>query len=270
MAKFVLSTETNSQYYGFIEQVLDWDSMIKIYQQLKGKVPEKVLLLLDDIPQCNYTSGHASYGDGLDFDWMQLEEYSGLSDDEIDELAETIIPPLATKYRVKQIEKYITEHSFSEKIEKNISKTKYYGDEDFKALKYINQKPFEILFKEDGRSNKRTVAVKLADVEKESLKIAEQPNGYFSCDLNTFENYFVIDELDKFGYEFIGLGASMIYFIKTNEYSNTNDTKVIEFISKAYSFSQQAREDYASFVSDNNYLVLPFTEQPEEYLEFYE
>lgn len=270
MAKFVLPTETNSQYYGFIEQVLDWDSMIEVYKQLQGKVTEKVLLLLDDIPQCNYTSMHASSKEELYFDWHKLEQYAGLSDEELDKVDEAEIEPLEIAFRINQIQKCIEENSVDEMIARIASKTECYDSDDFKTLSYINQNPFEILFQEDGRSKKRTVAVKLADVATDSLKIAIQPNGYFADDIDTFENYFVITTLTKFGYEFIGLGASMIYFIKTNEYSNANDTQIIEFISKAYSFSQQAREDYASFVSEKNHLVLPFTEQPEEYLDFYE
>lgn len=270
MAIFVLPTETDSQYYGFIEQVLDWNAMIAVYQQLKGNVTEKVLLLLDDIPQCNYTSMHASSNEALYLDWYKLEQYAGLSDEELDQVDQAEIKPLKIAFRISQLQKYIAANRNDEMVASIIEKTKHYEHDDFKTLSYINQNPLEILFQEDGRSKKRTVAVKLANVAMDSLKIAIQPNGYFVGDLNTFENYFVITTLAKFGYEFIGLGASMIYFIKTNEYLSANDKQVIEFIATAYSLSEQARKEFTSFVSENNYLVLPFTEQPEEYLGFYE
>lgn len=61
--------------YATISEISSWKDVTNLYSELKQKhLPKKVLLLLEDIGQCQYTSMHASMGDGLYFDTSELVE----------------------------------------------------------------------------------------------------------------------------------------------------------------------------------------------------
>lgn len=52
--------------YATISEINSWNDVVNLYSEIKQKhFPKKVLLLLEDIGQCEYTSMHASMGDGL-------------------------------------------------------------------------------------------------------------------------------------------------------------------------------------------------------------
>ncbi|BDE21775.1 hypothetical protein OCUAc20_02750 [Acinetobacter baumannii] len=52
--------------YATISEINSWNDIVNLYSEIKQKhFPKKVLLLLEDIGQCEYTSMHASMGEGF-------------------------------------------------------------------------------------------------------------------------------------------------------------------------------------------------------------
>lgn len=128
-----------------------------------------------------------------------------------------------------------------------------YSDTDQSILLKINAKPEKIL--DD------VIQVKLVSSENEHQKFAAQLNGYFSCDLNPFESFSLIQPLDKnFGLEYIGLGASLLFFIKTPMFtSNKLDALFIE-LDKIYSYDLKISVQLKQHLLHQDYLILPYTE----------
>ena len=144
-----------------------WKDILNLYAKLKEKnAPKKVLMLLEDIGQCDYTSMHASMGDGLYFDTSEL---IGDGDNEDVRYENTL--PLEVKYHIEQLLKPENQVNIRDLYGKF-----NYSDQDQAILLTINEKPEKILDK--------VIQVKLVDSENEHQKFAAQLNGYFSCDLN--------------------------------------------------------------------------------------
>lgn len=65
--KYSLLTDEAQELLCFatISELGAWKDILNLYSELKEKnTPKKVLMLLEDIGQCDYTSMHASMGDG--------------------------------------------------------------------------------------------------------------------------------------------------------------------------------------------------------------
>lgn len=61
------------------------------------------------------------------------------------------------------------------------------------------------------------------------------PNGYFSSDLNPFENYVLAKHLEEqYGYALIGIGASRLAFVKTRPMDEPATTALIATLQKIY------------------------------------
>ncbi|MGV2454062.1 UNVERIFIED_CONTAM: hypothetical protein P4N62_04460 [Acinetobacter seifertii] len=160
--------------YATINEINLWKDVVNLYSEIKqNNFPKKVLLLLEDIGQCEYTSMHASMGDGLYFDTSELVE-----DDSAASWENT--RPLELQYHIEQLlkpENYIDFNNFSKKLK--------YSDEDQATLLQINAEPDKIL--DD------VIQVKLVNSQTETQKFAACLNGYFSCDLNPFESFSLIE-----------------------------------------------------------------------------
>ena len=60
------------------------------------------------------------------------------------------------------------------------------------------------------------VYVQRIPVSSDDLKIAAQPNGYFSADWDTFQNHAIIRHLaTQYGYRFFGMGAAWMGFVRS-------------------------------------------------------
>lgn len=229
--------------FATISGLESWKDILNLYSELKEKnAPKKVLMLLEDIGQCDYTSMHASMGDGLYFDT------SGLIGEGDDDVSYENTLPLEVKYHIEQLLKPENQVNIRDLYGKF-----NYSDKDQSTLLKINEKPEKIL--DD------VIQVKLVSSENEHQKFAAQLNGYFSCDLNPFESFSLIQSLDKnFGLEYIGLGASLLFFIKTPMFtSNKLDTLFIE-LDKIYSYDLKISVQLKQHLLHQDYLILPYTE----------
>ena len=85
-------------------------------------------------------------------------------------------------------------------------------------------------------------------------KLAFLPNGYFSCDLKVYENLKLIQLLALYGWEFFGIGASLLGFIKKDaDVDATN-----ELLKKLYHVD--GNDVLKHEISKNNYLFLGYAE----------
>lgn len=234
--------------YATMSKVNSWKDVLNLYSEIKQKhLPKKVLLLLEDIGQCQYTSMHASMGDGLYFDTSELVE-----DDS--EASWDNTRPLELQYHIEQLlkpENYIDFNNSPKKLN--------YCDEDQATLLQINAEPEKIL--DD------VIQVKLVDSKTETQKFAACLNGYFSCDLNPFESFSLIEHLDQnYGLEYVGLGASLLFFIKTPKFDANKAPQLLNELSNFYQFNQSTHTQLEQHLSKHEYLILPYVESLEMFI----
>ncbi|GAA5586726.1 hypothetical protein Acal01_01886 [Acinetobacter calcoaceticus] len=234
--------------FATISEINSWKDVLNLYSEIKQKyLPKKVLLLLEDIGQCQYTSMHASMGDGLYFDTSELVE-----DDS--EASWDNTQPLEFQYHIEQLlkpENYIDFNNSPKKLN--------YCDEDQATLLQINAEPEKIL--DD------VIQVKLVDSKTETQKFAACLNGYFTCDLNPFESFSLIQHLDQnYGLEYVGLGASLLFFIKTPKFDANKTTQLFKELSEFYQFNQSTHTQLEQHLSKHEYLILPYVESLEVFI----
>lgn len=231
--------------YATISEINSWNDVVNLYSEIKqNNFPKKVLLLLEDSGQCQYTSMHASMGDGLYFDTSELVE-----DDS--EASWDNTRPLELQYHIEQLLKPENYIDFN-KLPKNLN----YCDEDQSTLLRINAEPEEIL--------DEVIQVKLVNSETETQKFAACLNGYFSCDLNPFESFSLIQHLDQnYGLEYVGLGASLLFFIKTQKFDANKTPQLLNELSNFYQFNQSTHTQLEQHLSNHEYLILPYVESLE-------
>ncbi|MFV5365025.1 hypothetical protein [Acinetobacter oleivorans] len=231
--------------YATISEIKSWNDVVNLYSEIKqNNFPKKVLLLLEDSGQCQYTSMHASMGDGLYFDTSELVE-----DDS--EASWDNTRPLELQYHIEQLLKPENYIDFN-KLPKNLN----YCDEDQSTLLRINAEPEEIL--------DEVIQVKLVNSETETQKFAACLNGYFSCDLNPFESFSLIQHLDQnYDLEYVGLGASLLFFIKTPKFDANKTPQLLNDLSNFYQFNQSTHTQLEQHLSNHEYLILPYVESLE-------
>lgn len=254
-------------YNGRITEIADWGAVLEAYSKIKQAIyPKKVLFILDDIHQCEYTSMHASLQDELYFD---DEEYSEDIDFESSEQViglNNLLESLKFKHYMDVLLKE-NKHQNSSAIKE---KTNFYSGEDFRVITYINESPLKVLNNVGGSNLKEIAVVASEFVTTDPLKIVMQLNGYFTCDFSPFENYFVIEQMSKLGFEFMGIGATLLGFIKKDGFLVKHINQILLFLSEVYPLDETMKEQFRYFLENHNYLILPYCESPAEYLYFYE
>ncbi len=231
--------------FATVHEVKSWQALLDLYFQLKRQNSvKKVLFLLEDIGQCEYTSMHASMEDRLYFDTTELVK------DDLDSSWDNV-KPFEFQYHIQQLLK--PEHL----IEINRLYNKFnYSEQDLSLLIKINKYPEQIL--------DEIIQVKLVDTTNETYKFAAQLNGYFAGDLNPFETFSLIQHLDQnFGLEYIGLGASLLFFIKTTRFNESKIDELLNELKKIYQSSQIGYIQLKQHLLAHQYLILPYVESLE-------
>lgn len=243
--------------YAIITELSNWQDILNDYASIKQQLqPKKVLLILDDIPQAEYTSMHAIEDEALYFDSEAHFEDVG-DDDEAWEIAYKNSQPLAVAHYVLQLHAQANQKQLKQLAEK----TKYYDAEDIQAILRINEHPLPVL---DTQIN-----VKVATLTDDAEKIAIFPNGYFSADFNSFENFALIRHLATYGFEFIGIGASLLYWIKTERFDHSKVETILQDLAQVYPLAVADQDKLKTLILENNYLILPYCESPQAYLDAY-
>ncbi|MEB3754265.1 hypothetical protein [Acinetobacter sp. MD2(2019)] len=240
--------------YGCITDIKNWVDVLALYKTLKQQLfPKKIFLVLDDLAQAEYTSMHACHDDRL---YIPEHISEQLSDDE----NEQEYSALALHYYIQQF--LAAEHQ--QHLSDFGQKMQHYDRADFETLMLINKNPLPCLDTD--------LDVKIADVPSEPLKLAMLPNGYFSCDFDPFENFTIIQFMHSFGFDFIGLGAALLGFIKTDKchLDANNCEAVMQGLSSIYPFNTAEYAAFKQLICSQDYLLLPYSESPQEYANLYD
>lgn len=245
-------------HYADIVEIQSWDELADSYLLIKQQVsPKKVFLILDYASQAEYTSMHAIQDKRLYLDFYQYLDHIDVNDPKYEQVYQNICAPKELRHHVRQLSDVKNQNAF----ESLAKKMQHYDEEDLQSLLYFNQNPLAAMDTE--------IRVKVAEIETESLKLAMMPNGYFACDFDSFENFSIIQRMQHYGFEFIGLGAVLLGWIKTSAFKDENIHDLISDLTLLYHLDQITQDQMKDLILKNNYLILPYSESPKEYLDYY-
>jgi hypothetical protein len=180
---------------------------------------------LDDFGQCCYTSMHAGMGDLLYVDEPDIDS----EDDPAQDLARDIEK---AQHVAAQLDNPELQVSWADMASVLIT-----FPEDIKALLAVNQNPALVLDDEVCIQRVPLVAT------RPDLAIAGLPNGYFSCDWNTFQNHCVIRRMiERYDYRFIGLGASWLGFVRSKPLSAMEADSLLADIRHLYGTHEEVMQ----------------------------
>lgn len=242
-------------HFADIVEIQSWAELLECYRSLKEDVyPKKLFLVLDDRAQAEYTSMHAVEDDRLYVDFSDDLKGIEVDDPRWEQTYQNVCVPKQLQHYLQQL----NDPTQQQRFESLAGKMQHYDESDLDALVYFNQ---QLLI-----SRNTEMMVKVATVETEALKLAMLPNGYFSCDFDPFENYALIQKMQHYGFEFIGLGAALLGWIKTPDFNAEKMDDLMQDIALIYPLEFRHQEQLKALILKNDYLILPYSESPQEYL----
>lgn len=264
MAKIKLNIRQDEQidldvhqfnHYADIVEIQSWAELLECYCSLKQEVyPKKVFLVLDDRAQAEYTSMHAVEDERLYVDFSDDLKGIEVDDPRWEQTYQNVCVPKQLQHYLQQL----NDPAQQQRFESLAEKMQHYDENDLEALLYFNQ---DLLI-----STHTEIMVKVAAVETEALKLAMLPNGYFSCDFDPFENYALIQKMQPYGFEFIGLGAALLGWIKTADFKAEKIEDLIQDLALIYPLDTSHQQQLEALILKHDYLILPYSESPQEYL----
>ena len=233
-----------------IEKLTSFDELIEIYQEYKQNHSGKTILLtLDDLGQAEYTSTHSIlYNDLNETDGYDL---SGLDKKcfEDGEHIGYLSTPAEFFIRKENFLKKTKAVDFSMVCESGLT----IDDNEILVLTKINQSPLPFLDQQ--------ILLKIIPVKHSYEGVCGFPNGYFSSDLNPFENYALAKHLnEKYSFELFGIGASYVGFIRNETLTENNIRELKTDLSKLYNTTENALDHFVKTIQNNKYLFLKYIE----------
>ena len=137
--------------------------------------------------------------------------------------------------------------------------------EDIDSLVSVNADPDALL--------DEVVYIQRLPVPADDLMIAGQPNGYFSCDWDTFQNHAVIRHLAaQWSYRFFGMGAAWMGFVRQAPLSSDEAPRLVDELRALYGSGQgsevlqhPAWQTLVQLLQTRRTLLLGYTENMGEY-----
>ena len=193
-----------------------------------------VICTLDDLGQCLYTSMHAmealGFGDGDSGDHND-QDHDEDEDDDDDESARRTFTQLVQRFQAADAMRW-----------PQVTGQLMWDEDDVRALVQINREPEPVL--DD------LVYLLRLPTARHTEAIAGLPNGYFSCDLNVFQNQAVIAHLAQqlptaphLGWRFFGIGASLLGFVRDDALSQAQAQALARELKALYGGTPQALDD---------------------------
>jgi hypothetical protein len=254
--KFTPLASKDFEYLCDVYEAEKYDSQAELledWRALGNMFPDsRILLTLDNLGQAQYTSMHSKGSHDLD----ETEGYDLSSLDEICFEDGEHVGYLSSKseffIRLGNFEKLCKESSLEQIFqEKNL----LLNDESLSELISAQENWVSIL--DDSIYAFRAIVNTAED------SLAAFPNGYFSSDLNPFENHALCRHLrENYGYSLIGIGASYLALIRETQLSPTQTSGLTELFLKLY--GEKARSWIELVMNKNDesqhVLVLRYTE----------
>jgi hypothetical protein len=196
--------------------------------------PARIVCTLDDVNQCAYTSGHASEDERLWFD--EGDDGGRLVDDA----------------RVARIAAALDDPGLRVKWDA-LAGVRLPDAADVAGLVEINRDP--------GRVLDDVVLVQRVPVDRDDLVLAGIPNGYFTCDWDTFQNHAVVLRMAAHGYRHIGIGSALLGFDRETTLSADETRAVVADLVHLYGTPDvTAWADLAALLAGQRTLMLGYTE----------
>ncbi|MDO5971396.1 hypothetical protein Q4Q35_16440 [Flavivirga aquimarina] len=236
-----------------ISQFSKIEEIIEIYLRLSEENKgHSVLITLDDLSQAEYTCAHSTMNNNLDetdgYDLSTVDSFAFENGEHLGYLS----TPSEFFIRKKNFDKGVIGVEFDSIFQKDIS----VDEDELGRLIDVNQNPNNWI--------DEYIIAKIVPVEKPYEAICAFPNGYFSCDLNPFENYVLAKRLyENYKYKLFGIGASLIGFIRDEKLQENEYKKLLKDLSKIYSQTESNIEKFVNRNKKYNLLFLKYTEQLE-------
>lgn len=233
-----------------IDEFTSFEELIEVYQKFRHDYPEKIIILsLNDLGQTEYTSCHAKMLHNLDdiegYDLSNIDPTAFENGEHIGDLT----TPSEFFIRRENFFKQIKNDDFSCACDRGLT----IDEQEISLLKKIHQSPIKYLDK--------NIAVKIIQVEKSYEAFIGFPNGYFSSDLNPFENYALAKRLsEKYEYELFGIGASLLGFIRKNPIEKNQSQELVSDLIQLYNSDQSMAHYLYEIVENSKILFLKYTE----------
>lgn len=231
----------DSNTIAVVEDVATLDALLAAVDDLRAEAaPARLLVTLDDVAQCTYTSGHASEDERLD---AQLEDL-----DWEDAAALARHDDATARFVAEQLDRPELAADWTRLADVRVS-----GPADVEALVRLNRDPDLAL--DD------TCAVQRVPVGRDDLVIAGMPNGYFTCDWNTFQNHAIVRRMAGYGYRHVGIGAALLGFDRSSPLDEKQTDGVIADLVTLYgSGASVGWAELRSILLSSRVLLLGYTE----------
>ncbi|MFE4500045.1 hypothetical protein ACFRFQ_09270 [Rhodococcus sp. NPDC056743] len=199
-----------------LSDVQDIDDILTLVSaERAAHLDARVFITLDDLAQASYTSMHAGEADDLE-----------VATDDLDFLNDI---DAQRRFELRQVAHVAAQLTKSELIPSwgELHGTRECPPDCIDRMAEVNDAPSTILDDE--------IRVLHVPVRDSLAAIAGFPNGYFSVDWDTFQNYTVTRHLaDAYGYRPLGIGASWIGFERNTPLSLIQANELIEELKPIY------------------------------------
>ena len=236
-----------------ISEIETFAHLVMKCEELAKEFPSNsVLVSLDNLGQSQYTAMHSAMANNLDetegHDLSNVDQ-SAFEDGEH-------IGYLSTPSEFFIREQNFRLHARDVTFEDACSKGLGLDDSELTALEKIHAKPELVLDK--------NVVAWIVPVNDPALALCASPNGYFTTDLNPFENFALASYLCKeYGYTLFGIGASCIGFRRTYPLTNVQIEALVQDITRLYSCSkdEQREKRIVNMLRASDFLFLKYSEE---------
>lgn len=227
-----------------------FDKLLGVYREYKKNNPGKsVIVTLDNLLQAEYTSTHAVLFNDLDS--IEGHDLSGIDPKAFEngEHLGYLSTPSEFFIQKENFLKQTKAVDFSAACERGLS----IEPEELSVLVKINASPIDYIDKE--------IILKIVPVNNQYDAIAGFPNGYFSDDLNPFENRALAKLLsEKYGYVLFGIGASLIGFVNEGFPDDRQAKELMADLALLYGAQEELFDNLRETIKDKKHLFLKYTE----------
>lgn len=236
--------------YVWLEELTGLDELLAQLAALRAAEPGMgFLCTLDNIAQCQYTSGHASQD-------ARLELIEDEDVDLDDAQAWHAWERRALAHRAAQLQNPVLQQDWEQ-----VCGSLMVNAGDVEALLRFNRQPDALL--------DEFVYVQRLPVAEDVL-IAGLPNGYFASDWDSFQNQAVIRRMGQHGYCFFGMGASWLGLVRDSAPDAAQAAAIVADLRALYGRGQAEVENHpgwaalAACLESRPTLMLGYTEDMAE------
>lgn len=234
----------------FIENIESFQELMEVYNLYKQNNPEKTIIVtLDDLGQAEYTSVHSTMSN--DLDTIEGHDLSGVDKEcfENGEHLGYLSTPSEFFILKENFLKQVIDVNFLTACDKGLT----IDEDELAILEKINQSPFEFLDKK--------IILKIVPVKNAYEGVCGFPNGYFSSDLDPFENYALAKHLfEKYGLALFGIGASFLGFTMNRTLDIQEVQELGIDLSNLYDATPELFVKLLEITQEKGYLFLKYVE----------